>query len=99
MNIFLLGITLRHLYEIENFVTNPDTHQQLQKVQNLIENLNKVLDKKEKTALHDDIMFWLKDYGVRVSLLLRMGLQTLDGNFVVNNLAPAAEQMLQNLGK
>ncbi|CAH2006817.1 unnamed protein product [Acanthoscelides obtectus] len=44
-------------------------------------------------------MYWLKDFNIRVSLLLRMGLQTMDGNFVVNNLSPVAEEMLKNLGE
>ncbi|XP_023310013.1 protein OSCP1-like [Anoplophora glabripennis] len=95
----LIGITLRHLYEIESYIINPDTHQQLLRVQNLVENFNKILDQKEKTALHEDVLFWLKNYNVRVSLLLRMGLQNMDGNFVVNNLDPIAEEMLRNLGK
>ncbi|VEN36586.1 unnamed protein product [Callosobruchus maculatus] len=95
----IIGVTLRHLYEVETYVTNQETHQQLQKVQNLVENFNKILDSNEKLTLHEDVMYWLKDFNIRVSLLLRMGLQTMDGNFVVNNLSAVAEEMLKNLGE
>ncbi|KAJ8948425.1 hypothetical protein NQ318_007948 [Aromia moschata] len=95
----VISITQRHLYEIENYVINQDTQQQLQRVQNIVENFNKVLDRKEKNALHDEVQYWLKDFNVKVSLLLRMGLQSLDGHFVVNNLDPIAEEMLRNLGR
>lgn len=95
----ILGLTLRHLYEIENYVINPDTHEQLQKVQNLIENFNKVFTRQEKMALFDGVTEWLKDYNVRVSLLLRMGLQDMDGKFVTNNLTPVAQELLKNIGE
>ncbi|KAJ8923055.1 hypothetical protein NQ315_001604 [Exocentrus adspersus] len=95
----LIGITLRHLYEIESYIINPDTHQQLLRVQSLVENFNKILVPKEKEELHRDVLMWLKDCNVRVSLLLRMGLQNADGKFVVNNLDPVAEEMLKNLGE
>lgn len=95
----IIPITLRHLYEIENYVTNPDTQLQLHKIQNLIDNFNKILSRREKEELKDDILFWLKDCNVRVSLLLRMGLQGMDGNFINNNLDPVAEEMLKNLGE
>lgn len=95
----LITLTQRHLYEIENYVTNTELHLQLQKVQTMVDNFNKILDKKERLDLLDSTNFWLKDYNVRVSLLLRMGLQSMDGNFVINNLDPIAEEMLKNLGE
>ncbi|CAH0564154.1 unnamed protein product [Brassicogethes aeneus] len=95
----LIALTQRHLYEIENYVTNTEIHLQLQKVQTIVDNFNKILDKKEKMDLLDSTAFWLKDYNVRVSLLIRMGLQGMDGNFIINNLDPIAEEMLRNLGE
>lgn len=95
----VVKVTQRHLYEIETYIINSDTQLQLHKVQNLMENFDKILDDKEKNTLHEDICFWLRDFNVRVSLLLRMGLQNMDGHFIVNNLNPIAEQMLKNLGE
>ncbi|RZC43045.1 Oscp1 domain containing protein [Asbolus verrucosus] len=95
----VIDITLRHLYEVENYLTNPDTQIQLHKVQNLVDNFNKILSKKEKKELRDDILYWLKDANVRVSLLLRMGLQNMEGIFITDNLDPTAEKMLKNLGE
>lgn len=95
----IIKVTQRHLYEIETYVINAETQLQLHKVQNLFENFEKIFDEKEKRNLYDDICFWLKDYNVRVSLLLRMGLQGMDGNFIVNDLNPVADQMLKNLGE
>ncbi|EFA09087.2 Protein OSCP1-like Protein [Tribolium castaneum] len=95
----VIPVTLRHLYEIENYVTNPDTQLQLHKVQNLVDNFNKILSQKEKNELRDDIIYWLKDVNVRVSLLLRMGLQNMEGIFITENLDPTAEKMLGNLGE
>ncbi|CAG9817866.1 unnamed protein product [Phaedon cochleariae] len=95
----IIGLTLRHLYEIETHVTNPVAHQQLQKVQNLIENFDKIFDPDEKRTLHSEVTKWLKNYNVKVSLLLRMGLQTMDGSFVQENLNPSAADMLRNLGE
>lgn len=95
----LIGLTLRHLYEIENYVINPETHEQLQKVQNLIENFNKVLTRHEKISLYDGVTNWLKEYNVRVSILMRMGLQDIDGKFVTNNLTLVAQELLKNIGE
>lgn len=95
----IIGLTLRHLYEIENYIINPDTHEQLQKLQNVIENFNKILTRQEKITLFQDVTTWLHNFNVRVSLLLRMGLQDMDGNFVTNNLTPVAEELLRNIGE
>lgn len=78
---------------------NPDTHEQLQKVQNLIENFNKILTRQEKIALFEKVTDWLKIFNVRVSLLLRMGLQDMEGKFVTKNLTPIAEELMKNIGK
>ncbi|XP_044758883.1 protein OSCP1 [Coccinella septempunctata] len=95
----VIKITLRHLYEIENYVTNPDTQIRLQKVQDHMDNFNKLLTQDEKMTLREDILYWLKQYNVRVSLLMRMGLQSMCGNFIVDNLNPVANDMLKNLGE
>lgn len=95
----VIKITLRHLYEIENYVTNPDTHIQLHKVQDLIDNFNKLLTQEEKIVLREETLYWLKQFNIRVSLLMRMGLQSMSGNFIVDNLNPLANDMLKNLGE
>lgn len=95
----IMGITLRHLYEIETYVTNPETHVQLHRVQNVVENFNKIFEQNEKHRIREDVLLWLKNYNIRVSLLLRMGLQNEDGSFVANNTNPVAEKMLKNLGE
>lgn len=95
----VIKITLRHLYEIENYVTNPETQIRVQKVQDHMDNFNKMLTQDEKMTLREEILYWLKQYNVRVSLLMRMGLQSMSGNFIVDNLNPIANDMLKNLGE
>lgn len=95
----LLKLTQRHLYEIENYVTHEATQLQLHKVQNVFDNFTKILSSSEITELRDATLNWLKDFHVRVSLLLRIGLQDNEGRFVVDNLDPFAEDMLRNLGE
>ncbi|XP_030750961.1 protein OSCP1 [Sitophilus oryzae] len=95
----VINVTQRHLYEIETFVASEGTQLQLHRVQNILENFNKILSDNEKTGIYDDLINWCKPFNVRVSLLLRMGLQDNDGQFVVNNLDPIAEKMLQNIGE
>ncbi|XP_017770456.1 PREDICTED: protein OSCP1 [Nicrophorus vespilloides] len=95
----LLKITSRHLYEIENYVTSEETHLQLHKVQNLFDNFNKILTDTEKVELREHVFVWLSNFNVRVSLLLRLGLQDQDGNFIITNLNPFAKDMLKNVGE
>lgn len=94
----LVKITQRHLYEIENYVTQPETQLQLHRVQNLIDNFAKTLSQTELASLRENILDWLKSFNVRVSLLLRLGLQSNDGKFVVNN-DPICQEILRNLGE
>ncbi|KAL3272496.1 hypothetical protein HHI36_013973 [Cryptolaemus montrouzieri] len=95
----VIKITLRHLYEIENYVTNPETQLRIHKVQDYVDSFNNIFTQDEKMTLREDILYWLKQYNVRVSLLMRMGLQSMSGNFIVNNLNPIANEMLRNLGE
>ncbi|XP_031353614.1 protein OSCP1-like [Photinus pyralis] len=95
----IMALTLRHLYEIETYLINPDTHLQLHRVQNVVENFNKIFNKNEKEKLHAGIVEWLQSFNVRVSLLLRMGLQNEDASFTSNNNNAVAEDMLKNLGE
>ncbi|KAK4873925.1 hypothetical protein RN001_013285 [Aquatica leii] len=95
----IIGVTLRHLYEIETYLINPETHLQLHRVQNVIENFNKILGKTEKEKIREDILTWMQGYNIKVALLLRMGLQNEDGTFIFDNHNPVAEEMLKNLGE
>ncbi|KAF5302588.1 hypothetical protein FQA39_LY10206 [Lamprigera yunnana] len=95
----LMGLTLRHLYEIETYLINPDTHLQLHKVQNVIENFNKILGKKEKEEIRGIVLSWLDNFNIKVSLLLRLGLQNEDGTFILTDHDFVAQEMLKNLGE
>lgn len=95
----VLGITGRHLYEIETFTTKPDTQLQLHRVQNLVDNFNKILTRDEKLALHDAVLSWLQDFKVRISLLLRLGFQNQDGSFRTENFNQLYVKMLDNIGE
>lgn len=95
----VLKITTRHLYEIETFTTNPDTQLQLHRVQNVVDNFNKILTADEKIDLTEHIRMWLRDFEIRVSLLLRLGFQRQDGSFKFNNFEPKYSRMLNNIGE
>lgn len=95
----LVKVTQRHLYEIENYVTQPETQLQLHRVQNLIDNFTKILDQDELNVVRESVLSWHKHFNVRVSLLLRLGLQSMEGTFVVNNTDPITQEMLRNLGE
>ncbi|KAF5296485.1 hypothetical protein FQR65_LT01474 [Abscondita terminalis] len=95
----IMSITLRHLYEIETYLIHQDTHLQLHRVQNVVENFNKILDKTEKEKIREGILTWLQDFNIKVALLMRMGLQNEDGTFVYDNRNPVTEEMLKNLGE
>lgn len=94
----LIKVTQRHLYEIENYVTQPETQLQLHRVQNLIDNYTKLLSPNELINLREDVLNWHQNFNVRVSLLLRLGLQSMDGAFIVNN-DPICQEILRNLGE
>lgn len=95
----VIGITLRHLQEIEGCVNNSSTQLQLQRAMNIVKNFDKVFDRNEKNALREEILNWLAPFNVRVSLLLRMGLQNADGTFVCNDVDDICQAMLNNLGE
>lgn len=94
----LIKVTQRHLYEIENYVTQPETQLQLHNVQNLVDNYTKILSQNDLQNLREEVLCWHKHFNVRVSLLLRLGLQSMDGTFIVNN-DPICQEILRNLGE
>ncbi|XP_066153297.1 protein OSCP1 isoform X1 [Euwallacea fornicatus] len=98
MSANVIETTQRHVSELESYVASEGTQLQLHRVQNVLQNFSKVLTEEEKIELHKDLSTWCQGFNVRVSLLMRMGLQGNDGQFVVNNLDPIAENMLQNIG-
>ncbi|XP_018323455.1 uncharacterized protein LOC108735786 isoform X2 [Agrilus planipennis] len=95
----IIKLTHRHLYEIETFVTHPETHKQLHEVQKLIEDFERLLDPNYKNYLRRSIENWLKPCSVRVSLLLRLGLQNFDTTFVTKTQNEKAIRMFENLGE
>lgn len=95
----LIKLTSRHLLELEGYIVKPNTKLQLQRVQNIITNFGKVFTQNEQSALREEVLDWLKVFKIRVSLLLRMGLQNEDCSFVMNNTSQFAQEMLRNLGE
>lgn len=64
-----------------------------------MDNFRKLLTPSEQNQLREDVLVWLKNFHVRVSLLLKLGFQDNEGNFVANNNSPIAQDMLRNLGE
>lgn len=95
----LMDITSRHLCQTKEYASKNNTKLQIQRVQNIVENFKKLLNQNEQASLREEILEWLKIFNVRVSLLLRMGLQNNDGTFVVNNTDTICQEMLKNLGE
>lgn len=95
----LITLTARHLFELNNYIIKPNTRLQLQRVQNIINNFGKVFTQNEVNDLRNEVLDWLKIFKIRVSLLLRMGLQNEDCSFIMNNTSPIAQEMLNNLGE
>lgn len=95
----IIKITERHLKETVSYAKRTSTVEQAEKVLTLMENFNKVLSVQEQHALRDEILEWLSPFNVRVSLLLRMGLQNNDGSFVAEISDSIAQEMLNNLGE
>lgn len=99
MNEDVPQLTARHLYEIETFTTRPDTQLQLHRVQNLIDDLTRTLTLTDRAALRDALLSWLRDFNVRISLLLRLGFQNQDGSFATEGFNPMYTRMLDNVGE
>lgn len=95
----IITVTARHLYEVETFTTNPDTQLQLHRVQNMVDNYQKILTNEEKILLRTNILNWLNDFNVRISLLLRLGFQNQDGSFKTENFNQNYLTMLDNIGE
>lgn len=95
----LIRLTARHLLELDDYIVKANTRLQLQRVQNIIDNFGKIFTQNEQSVLREEVFGWLKIFKIRVSLLLRMGLQNDDGAFVANNTSSVAQEMLNNLGE
>lgn len=95
----IIGITARHLYEIETFTTSEKTQLQIQKCQNIVDNFKINMCNEEKIELRECILDWLRDFNVRISLLLRLGFQYQDGSFRTENFNQNYIKMLDNLGE
>lgn len=95
----LIGLTSRHLHELDDYIVKANTRLQLQRVQNIINNFGKIFTQNEQIVLREEVLNWLKIFKIRVSLLLRLGLQNEDCSFVANNTSSVAQEMLNNLGE
>lgn len=95
----LIGLTSRHLLELDDYIVKANTRLQLQRVQNIINNFAKIFTQDEQIVLREEVLHWLKIFKIRVSLLLRLGLQNDDCSFVANNTSSVAQEMLNNLGE
>lgn len=95
----ILKVTQRHLSELENYVSNGETLLQLRKVCNIFDNLRTILIESELLALRSDLCDWFKNSNIKVSLLLKMGLQNSDGSFVMTSDDEVINDALRNLGQ
>lgn len=95
----IIKLTARHLLELDDYIVKANTRLQLQRVQNIINNFGKIFTQNEQSALREEVLNWLKIFKIRVSLLLRMGLQNDDCSFIINNTSEIAQDMLNNLGE
>lgn len=95
----ILKITQRHVSELEDYVTNGEILLQLRKVQNIVDNFGQILTAEELTTLRDEILEWLSYSSIKVSLLLKLGLQNVDGSFVTENRSDLMKEILGNLGQ
>ncbi|KAI4457245.1 oxidored-nitro domain-containing protein [Holotrichia oblita] len=101
----VLKITRRHVSELEDYISNGEVLLQLRRVQNIVDNFGVLLDGHELSRLKVDILDWLSESAnnVKVSLLLKMGLQNVDGTFVTTDDAlyrtRQYETILANLGQ
>lgn len=95
----LMAITCRHLRDTKEYTSCANAKLQIQRVQNIVDNFKKVLSQNEQAALREEILEWLKTFNVRVSLLLRLGLQNNAGTFIANNNDAICSEMLKNLGE
>lgn len=92
-------VTTRHLREMKTYTGRQPTKLQVQRVQNIVDNFAKILDGEEKKGLREGLVEWLRPFNVRVSLLLRMGLQDSNAKFVADGTDMIAKEMLNNLGE
>ncbi|XP_022916541.2 protein OSCP1 [Onthophagus taurus] len=94
----VLNLSETHLFEIEKYVSNVETLEKLNRIQSCLSMLKEGLGADELKHLHSDLMSWLKEFNVKVSLLIKLELQTPDGKFLKtpneNN-----KTVLSNLGK
>lgn len=103
----VLKITRRHVTELEDYISNGEVLLQLRRVQNIVDNFGVLLNRSELSRLKDEILDWLGESAsnnVKVSLLLKMGLQNVDGTFVAASEAlyrssRQYEMILSNLGQ
>ncbi|GJQ85478.1 hypothetical protein Trydic_g23901 [Trypoxylus dichotomus] len=97
----LLKITQRHVSELENYTTSGEVLLQLRKVQTIVDNFGVLLNGDELLSLRNEIFEWLETSNVKVSLLLKMGLQNADGSFVVekNRTPDKNDDIFENLGQ
>lgn len=58
MSSAVIETSQRHLAELEMYVASEGTQLQLHRVQNIMENFNKILNPQEKVELHKDLVNW-----------------------------------------
>lgn len=94
----IFDITCRHIRGICKLNPEPET---VQMTNNTIDIFRKVwlkLSPKQIIQLREHLLNWLRPYRVKVTLLLRLGLQNLDGSFLINPPVEKYGSILSNLG-
>lgn len=93
----LFLLTERHLQGVNQFVLNQPIASKIMSYREKVHKLGRETNCKCVVMMRSALVDWLKDFNVRVSLLLRLGLQRNDGSFCIPN--NPAERILEIIRK
>lgn len=93
----LFLLTERHLQGVKRLVVNQPIASKIISYHEKIYKLGRETNHKCLVMMRNALIDWLKDFNVRVSLLLRLGLQRNDGSFCIPN--NPAERVLEIVRK
>ncbi|XP_077285512.1 organic solute carrier partner 1 [Arctopsyche grandis] len=96
----LFILTERHLQGVIQLVPDQPVISKIMRFYHKIYKMGKDTHEKCILMMRNAILIWLQDFNVRVSLLLRLGLQRNDGSFyMTNNPDEKMLKILQNVGE
>lgn len=100
----IVDVTRKHLSELLPLTNSPSTRTLLQNAQFKFEQYIQKFNPPEIQHIRSALLLWLNVFRVRVSILLKLGLQNDDGTFVQDDgydgvfLNPESSSLLRNLG-